>query len=85
LIKERKTLLKSGDSTDSISAMNSPNQSNYSSPKLYESSNNKINNQEIVCRINLIFNNILFYLYIIIIFLFIKKKKKKIKFIIFNF
>jgi hypothetical protein len=47
LIKERKTLLKSGDSTDSISAMNSPNQSNYSSPKLYESSNNKINNQEI--------------------------------------
>jgi len=52
LIKERKSLLKSGDSTDSISAMNSPNQSTYTSPKLFEfpgsSSSNKISNQEIV-------------------------------------
>eukprot|EP00833_Pecoramyces_ruminatium_P012296 jgi/Orpsp1_1/1186328/evm.model.d7180000049816.1 len=51
LIKERKSLLKSGDSTDSISALNSPNPSSYSSPKLFEfsgsTSNNKINNQEI--------------------------------------
>jgi len=51
LIKERKSLLKSGDSTDSISAMNSPNQSTYTSPKLFEfpgsSSSNKISNQEI--------------------------------------
>jgi len=48
LIKERKSLLKSGDSTDSISAMTSPNPS-YSSPKLYEfpssSLNNKINQE----------------------------------------
>ncbi|ORX55290.1 hypothetical protein BCR36DRAFT_581330 [Piromyces finnis] len=49
LIKERKSQIKSGDSTDSISTMASPNPS-YSSPKLVElpmKSSNHINNQEI--------------------------------------
>jgi len=51
LIKERKSLIKSSDSTDSFSALASPNPL-YSSPKISEfpisSTSNKINNQEIV-------------------------------------
>jgi len=50
LIKERKSLIKSSDSTDSFSALASPIPS-YSSPKILEfpvsSTSNKINNQEI--------------------------------------